>query len=95
MIYGNKALSTSLGLSRILSGFLYWQHALSIQAHVMHVPGVVNDLADGLSRSSDPLLLGFAANQEVHVPWLRLLSADRIRAFPPDLREKGWIAALA
>jgi hypothetical protein len=90
-----KALSTALGLSRILSCFLYWQHALAIQAHVMHVPGVVNDVADGLSRSFDPNLLGFQADQEVHVPWLRLLSSDRVRAFPPDLREKGWIAALA
>ena len=54
----------------------------------MHVPGVVNDVADGLSQSSDPSLLGFEANPEVHVPWLRLLSADRVRAFSSDLRDK-------
>ena len=40
-----------------------------ISISIDHVPGITNDVADSLSRSSDPLSLGFEASEEFSVAW--------------------------
>ena len=50
-----KGLSMALGLCHILRSFLVCQQAHRISVHIDHVPGITNDVADALSRGSDPL----------------------------------------
>ena len=40
---------------------------------ILHVPGFLNDVADGLSRSEDPSSLGFAEAEKVAPPWREFL----------------------
>ena len=44
----------------ILRCFSHFQKDRRVSAHINHIPEILNDLTDKLSRSSDPLQLGFS-----------------------------------
>ena len=53
-----KGLSMARGLCHVLRQFSDMQRRFCICAHVEHVPGFLNDIADALSSSADPSSLG-------------------------------------
>ena len=50
-----KGLSLAKGLCAVLRQFSDLQRRTCISAHIEHVPGFLNDVADSLSRSQEPL----------------------------------------
>ena len=70
------------GLCHILRSFLVCQQAHRISVYIDHVPGITNDMADSLSRGSDPLSLGLEASQEFPVLWDSFPASPEISLFP-------------
>ena len=66
-----------------------------MSAHINHVPGLLNDLADKPSRSSDPVSLGFSSDQLRSPPRAALSSLPVIRVYPPDLNIRSLFGALS
>ena len=64
-----KGLSMGSGLCSVLRTFFLFQQRYRISVHIDHVPGIVNDIADALSRSADPAQLGFQPQEEVQIDW--------------------------
>ncbi|CAE7202888.1 LRRC45 [Symbiodinium sp. CCMP2592] len=77
-----KGLSTARGMCDLLHSYLLWQRHFCISAHIDHVPGFRNKIADALSRSRDPGTLGLNPADEVLVPW-HLLSRPPRPCYSP------------
>ena len=63
-----KGLSLAKGLCAVLRQFCDLQRRTCISAHIEHVPGFLNDVADSLSRDGDPLDLGFCDEDRICPP---------------------------
>ena len=63
-----KGLSLAKGFCAVLHQFSDLQRRTCISAHVEHVPGFLNDIADSLSRDGDPVDLGFCDDDRVCPP---------------------------
>ena len=61
-------------LCTVLRHFCDLQRRCCISARVGHVPGFLNDAADGLRHSEDPASLGFADSEKVAPPWREFLA---------------------
>ncbi|CAE7508033.1 LRRC45 [Symbiodinium sp. CCMP2592] len=77
-----KGLSTARGMCDLLHSYLLWQRHFCISAHIDHVPGFRNKIADALSRSRDPGTLGLNPADEILVPW-HLLSRPPRPCYSP------------
>ena len=62
-----KGLSMASGLCSVLRSFFLLQQRCRVSVHINHVPGLVNDVADALSRATDPAKLGFRPPEEVEI----------------------------
>ena len=49
---------------------------------IEHVPGFENSVADSLSRSAAPALLGFSAEDHSAISWHDVLSTAALRTAP-------------
>ena len=56
----------AVGLCSVLRSFFRLQERLCISVHIDHVPGISNEVADALSRGTDPVSLGFSPSENVH-----------------------------
>ena len=88
-----KGLSMASGLCSVLRTFFVCQQRYRISVHIDHVPGIVNDIADALSRSADPAQLGFQPQEEVQIDWTSFSDAPRISLFPDPSFFEGLLAA--
>ena len=86
-----KGLSMAQGLCHILSSFLLCQQARRISVYIDHVPGITNDVADALSRGSDPLSLGFEASEEFSVAWNSFPASPELSLFPSAADFSGFL----
>ena len=77
-----KGLSMASGLCSVLRAFFLSQQRFRISVHIDHVPGVVNDVADALSRSKDPSSLGFTPQEEVLIDWPVFTDSPQLSLFP-------------
>ena len=75
--------------------FLYFQEDCRVSAHINHIPKILNDLADRLSRSVDPPSLGFLPDQSRSPPWTSLASLPLIQVYPPGLDIHPLFGALS
>ena len=88
-----KALSMASGLCSVLRTFFLFQQRYRISVHIDHVPGIVNDVADALSRSADPAQLGFQPQEEVQIDWTIFSGKPRLSLFPDPSFFEGLLAA--
>ena len=77
-----KGLSMASGLCSVLRAFFLLQQRFRISVHIDHVPGVANDVADALSRSTDPAHLGFRPQEEVLIDWTVFADRPLLSLFP-------------
>ncbi|CAE7241572.1 unnamed protein product [Symbiodinium sp. CCMP2592] len=56
--------------------------AQRISVHVVHIPHVSNEVADGLSRGSDPADFGFRPADCVEIDWSSISSVSPMRFYP-------------
>ena len=68
----------AVGLCSVLRSFLVLQARLRISVHIDHVPGISNDVADSLSRGTDPVSLGFSPSENVTADWTVLSNAPNL-----------------
>ena len=87
-----KGLSMALGLCSVLRAFFALQENLRISVHVDHIPGISNDIADGLSRGQDPASLGFLQSQSVVIDWSLMADAPPLRFYPSEASFSGFLA---
>ena len=66
-----------------------------ISVYIDHVPGLTNDVADVLSRGSDPLSLGFEASQEFLVSWDSFQLRRKSLCFLPQPTFRAFFVWLA
>ena len=86
-----KGLSTAKGLCSVLRSFIVLQEHLRISVHTDHVPGISNDVADALSRSSNPSDVGFSSQQAFPVTGLYcLVSSSSSCSRPSTPFECTW-----
>ena len=90
-----KALSMAQGLCSVLLAFTRWQHDWCLSAYIEHVPGFLNDLADGLSRSKAPAALNFRPDDRVSPPWQALAQGPLVQSAPAELDLSRFVKALA
>ncbi|OLP80697.1 hypothetical protein AK812_SmicGene38854 [Symbiodinium microadriaticum] len=88
-----KGLSMASGLCSVLRSFFLLQQRCRISVHIDHVPGIVNDVADALSRSKDPVALGFKQQEEVHIDWLSFCDWPQLSPFPDPSHFEGFLAS--
>ena len=88
-----KGLSMASGLCSVLRSFFLLQQRCRISIHIDHVPGIVNDTADALSRSTDPAKMGFKPDEEVQIDWLSFTDAPHLSLFPDSSPFEGLLAA--
>ena len=87
-----KGLSMALGLCSVLRVFFALQESLRISVHVDHVPGISNDIADGLSRGHEPASFGFSPSESVDIDWSLLAVVPCMRFFPSDESFSGFVS---
>ena len=85
--------SMASGLCSVLRSFFLLQQRCRISVHIDHVPGIVNDVADALSRSKDPEALGFRQQDEVHIDWLSFCDWPQLNLFPDHSHFEGLLAS--
>ena len=88
-----KGLSMASGLCSVLRSFFLLQQRCRVSVHIDHVPGLVNDVADALSRSNDPEKLGFRQQEEVHIDWLSFCDWPQLNLFPGPAPFEGLLAS--
>ena len=88
-----KGLSMALGLCSVLRAFFALQESLRISVHVDHVPGISNDVADGLSRGHDPASFGFSPSESVDIDWSLLAVVPSMRFFPSYESFSGFVSS--
>ena len=88
-----KGLSMASGLCSVLRTFFLLQQRYRISVHIDHVPGIVNDIADALSRSADPVNLGFQPQDELQIDWTIFSDRPRLSLFPDPSFFDGLLAA--
>ena len=88
-----KGLSMASGLCSVLRSFFLLQQRCRVSVHIDHVPGLVNDVADALSRATDPAKLGFRQQEEVHIDWLSFCDWPKLRLFPDPSPFDGLLAS--
>ena len=89
-----KGLSMAKGLCCVLRHFYDLQRRSCISAHIEHVPGFLNEVADSLSRSGDPAALGFVDSERISPPWRELLVRFRPQSAPLEADLSGSVPAL-
>ena len=89
-----KGLSLAKGLCVVLRQFCDLQRRTCISAHIEHVPGFLNDVADSLSRDGDPQALGFCDEERVCPPWRELLVPLKPQCAPVDTDLSQYVPAL-
>ncbi|CAE7302951.1 LRRC45 [Symbiodinium sp. CCMP2592] len=89
-----KGLSTARGMCDLLHSYLLWQRHFCISAHIDHVPGFRNKIADALSRSRDPGTLGLNPADEILVPWHLLCGPPRPSYSPAAAFNRDLFPAL-
>ena len=62
---------------------------------IEHVPGFENSVADSLSRSAAPSLLGFAAENYSAISWHDILSSAALRTAPASEEFSSLLSAAA
>ena len=77
----------------VLRSFFLLQQRCRISVHIDHVPGIVNDTADALSRSTDPAKMGFKPDEEVQIDWLSFTDAPHLSLFPDSSPFEGLLAS--
>ncbi|OLP86243.1 hypothetical protein AK812_SmicGene32672 [Symbiodinium microadriaticum] len=87
-----KGLSMASGLCSVLRTFFLCQQRCRISVHIDHVPGIVNDVADALSRSADPSHLGFQPQEEVKIDWAAFCEWPQLSMFPDPSHFEGLFA---
>ena len=88
-----KGLSMASGLCSVLRSFFLLQQRCRVSVHIDHVPGLVNDVADALSRATDPAKLGFRQQEEVEIDWLSFYDWPQLRLFPDPSPFDGLLAS--
>ena len=88
-------LSMAKGLCHLLRCFLHLQENYRVSAHVNHIPGILKELADKLSRSGDPPALGFQPEQSCTPLWASPASLPVIQTYPPGLDIRSLFGALS
>ena len=88
-----KGLSMASGLCSVLRSFFLLQQRCRVSVHIDHVPGLVNEVADALSRATDPAKLGFRLQEEVHIDWLSFCDWPQLRLFPDPSPFDGLLAS--
>ena len=63
--------------------FLLCQQSRRVSVYIDHIPGIMNDIADALSREVGPSTLGFAASEELSVMWESFPSTPELNFVPP------------
>ena len=53
----------------------------------------MNDVADALSRATDPAKLGFRQQEEVHIDWLSFCDWPKLNLFPDPSPFDGLLAS--
>ena len=81
------------GLCSVLRSFFLLQQRCRVSVHIDHVPGLVNEVADALSRATDPAKLGFRLQEEVHIDWLSFCDWPQLRLFPDPSPFDGLLAS--
>ena len=88
-----KGFSMASGLCSVLRSFFLLQQRCRVSVHIDHVPGLVNDVADALSRATDPAKLGFRQQEEVCIDWLSFCDWPQLRLFPDPSPFHGLLAS--
>ena len=70
------------------------QRRTCVSVHIEHVLGFLNDIADSLSRSGDPRLVGFDDAHRVSPPWRELLVPLRPQSAPLEAEFAAFVPAL-
>ena len=86
-----KGRSMARGLCHILWSVLLCQQANRVSVYIDHVPGIMNDTADALSREIDPATLGFEASEESSVDWISFPSTPELNLFPSASDFDGFL----
>ena len=89
-----KGLSLAKGLCAVLRRFSDLQRRTCISVHIEHVPGFLNDVADFLSRSQEPLDLGFSEADRVCPSWQEFLVPFRPQVSPLEAEVSQYVPAL-
>ena len=82
----------TVGLCSVLRSFLVLQARLRISVHIDHVPGISNDVADSLSRGTDPVSLGFSPSENVTADWTVLSNTSPLSLHPSVAAFNGFLA---
>ena len=72
----------AVGLCSVLRSFFLLQERLCISVHIDHIPGISNDIANSLSRGTDPASLGFSSHERVDVDWTVLSTSQTLFLHP-------------
>ena len=89
-----KGLSLAKALCTVLRQFSDLQRRTCISAHIEHVPGFLNVLADCLSRSQDALALGFREADRVYPPWREFFCPVTPQVSPLEADVSEYVPAL-
>ena len=89
-----KGISLATGLCSVLRSFFLAQHRHRISVYLDHVPGLLNDVADALSRSKDPAALGFSAQESVEIDWGSFPDTPSLSLAPSSSAFSGYLAQL-
>ena len=90
-----KGMSLAKALCAVLRQFSDLQRRTCISAHIEHVPGFLNVVADSLSRSQDPFLdLGFCEADRVYPPWREFLVPLKPQVSPLEAEVSQYVPAL-
>ena len=89
-----KGLSLANGLCLVLRQFCDLQRRTCISAHIKHVPGFLNDVADSLSRDGDPQDLGFCDADRICPPWREFLMPLKPQCSPVEAELSQHVPAL-
>ena len=87
-----KGLSMAVGLCSVLRSFFLLQERLCISVHIDHIPGISNDIANSLSRGTDPASLGFSSHERVDVDWTVLSTSQTLFLHPSAAAFSDFLA---
>ena len=86
-----KGLSLAKGLCAVLRQFSDLQRRTCVSAHIEHVPGFLNDIADSLSREGP---LGFCDEDRMCPPWREFLVPLKPQVSPLEAELSQHVPAL-
>jgi len=73
-----KGLSMTPATACVLAPFFAFMHRCQIYPKITHIPGHLNDIADGLSRLKQPLPEPLSRSNQCEVRWQSLLDPAKI-----------------